>query len=131
MAVHDKIRALRLQNNWTQEQAAEKMDMSKNGYANMERGQASININRLEKAAEVFQVDILELLNSSKDVVLFVNENFENTEQCGNYYRQSDNAEKLNLQLAHQQTLLEQKDQEIAALKEIIALLKQQLEKSQ
>lgn len=127
MAVHDKIRALRLQNNWTQEQAAEKMDMSKNGYANMERGQASININRLEKAAEVFQVDILELLNSSKDVVLFVNENFENTEQCGNYYRQSDNAEKWALQ----QALLEQKDQEIVALKEIIALLKQQLEKSQ
>ncbi len=126
MAVHDKIRELRQQHHLTQEQVAELIHMSKNGYANIERGQTSISINRLEKLAEVFGVDILELLNRSKDVVLFVNENFENAEKCGNYYQQSNQheIEKLELQITHQQEMLAQKDQEIMALKEIIQLLK-------
>lgn len=126
MAIHDKIRELRQKKHLTQEQVAELINMSKNGYANMERGQTSININRLEKIAEVFGVDILELLNSSKDVVLLVNENFENTEKCGNYYQQSNQheIEKLELQIGHLQEMLVQKEQEICALKEIIQLLK-------
>lgn len=128
MAIHDTIRKLRQQNQWTQEKTAELLEMSKNGYAKMERGECGITVERLQKLSQVFQVNILELLNGTdKSVVLFVNEKFENSEQCVNYYNYSQaETEKLKLQLAHSQTLLEQKENEIAALKEIIALLKNQ-----
>jgi transcriptional regulator with XRE-family HTH domain len=39
MKVHDKIRSIRQSKGWTQEDMAEKLYMSVNGYANIERGE--------------------------------------------------------------------------------------------
>ena len=44
MEIHDKIRIMREINQWSQEEMAEKLEMSTTGYAKIERGQSNINI---------------------------------------------------------------------------------------
>jgi transcriptional regulator with XRE-family HTH domain len=44
MSVHEKIRFVRLAKGWTQEYLAEKLDMSVNGYGDLERGKNDIKL---------------------------------------------------------------------------------------
>ena len=55
MEVHDKIRVMREINQWSQEEMAEKLAMSANGYAKIERGQTNINIEKLKQIAQIFR----------------------------------------------------------------------------
>lgn len=70
MNIQDKIRLLREQNEWTQEEMAERMEMSKNGYAKIERGESKLSLERLEKLASVLGVDIIELICREKKLCL-------------------------------------------------------------
>lgn len=60
-----KIRALREINQWSQEDMAEKMDISTNAYARMECGETKLSLEKLDKIATIFNIDIIELLNIS------------------------------------------------------------------
>lgn len=125
MAIHNKIRELRQQKNWTQEQAAEKMEMSKNGYANLERGQSAINLNRLEKIAEVFQIDMWELLQSDKNgLVLQINEG-DSGGDISLYASSNPNVEMelLKQELKYAKALLSEKDKQIALLENLLEAL--------
>ena len=51
MSVNEKIRTIRETRNWSQEDMAEKMNMSKNGYAKIERGETKLNLHKLEQIA--------------------------------------------------------------------------------
>ena len=61
MALNDKIRELRKAQNWSQEEMAEKMEMSKNGYARIERGEGKLDWDKLQKIAAIFKIDIVQL----------------------------------------------------------------------
>ena len=63
MQVHEKIRVMRQSKGWSQEDMADKLDMSVNGYANIERGETDVQLSRLEKIAEVFGMELFELFN--------------------------------------------------------------------
>lgn len=124
MKLHDKIRSVRNQNKLTQEQVAEKLGISTNGYSKIEKGQTKLSIERLQEIANIFDIDIIELINSDEKKV-YVQFN-ENSNQHGHnhgmtfYDGNSDmlhEVEKLKLTVAYQQ-------QEIEHLKEIISLLK-------
>ena len=54
MSVNEKIRKIREAKDWSQEQMAEKLDMSLNGYAKIERGESKIYLDKLEQIAQVF-----------------------------------------------------------------------------
>ena len=72
MEVHDKIRVMREINQWSQEEMAEKLAMSANGYAKIERGQTNINIEKLKQIAQIFNIDMVDLIsNQDKNVFLF------------------------------------------------------------
>lgn len=71
METHEKIRVLRELNKWSQEEIAEKLDMTAGGYARIERGEVKLNIPRLEQLAAIFQVDVWDLLQSGKSGVVF------------------------------------------------------------
>ena len=58
MAVNDKIRALRELNNWSQEDMAERLNVSKSSYSRLERDESKLDLNKLEKLAAIFQVDV-------------------------------------------------------------------------
>ena len=106
------------------------MDTRRN--ANIERGTTKLNIDKLQQIAEIFNIEMTELLTSDKSLVFLVNEN---GDYNANYYSCNDAIlaeleksktivqfqEKL---LSSKDRLLEQKDNEITALKEIINLMK-------
>lgn len=123
VSVNEKIRMVREMNQWSQEEMAAKMNMSTNGYAKIERGETKLNLHKLEQIAQIFNIDVLELMQGGGKGVFFVM-NDHNT----NYYGENENLtaeiEKLKLTIAHKDEMLAQKNEEIAALKEIIALLK-------
>lgn len=132
MEIHNKIRSIRKTQQWSQEEMAEKLGMAASSYAKIERGATKLNLDKLQKIAEVFNMDATELLSSDKGLVLLVNEN---GDYSANYYSSNEavitELEKAKTTIQYQQKLLDskdellaQKDNEIAALKEIIALMK-------
>ena len=130
MSVNEKIRTIRETRNWSQEDMAEKMNMSKNGYAKIERVETKLNLHKLEQIANIFNIDVLELIkNDDKNVLFFMNDH--NTNYYGSNENLASEIDRLKLTISHKDELLkqrdlviEQKDSEISALKEIISLLK-------
>nr|WP_202116100.1 helix-turn-helix transcriptional regulator [Glaesserella parasuis] len=116
---------VREMNQWSQEEMAAKMNMSTNGYAKIERGETKLNLHKLEQIAQIFNIDVLELMNcEGKGVLFLMNEHANNTNYYGNPENLTAEIEKLKLTIAHKDEMLAQKNEEIIALKEIISLLK-------
>ena len=123
MNINDKIRTLREFNHWSQEEMAEKLAMSANGYAKIERGQTNINIEKLKQIAQIFNIDMVDLIaNQDKTFFFSIGDNNVNSHNL-------NSMDKFQLLLDAKDELLKQKDKEIEALKEIIALLKANVEK--
>lgn len=135
MKVNEKIRMMRELNHWTQEDMADKLHMSLNSYAKMERGESKIYLDKLEQVAEVFNIDLVDLLLFNKQglVGLVIGDNNSNNNHQVNYYGHSDAAmfeiEKLKLSLEHKDELLKQKDLLIEQQDKQIQLLMQLNEK--
>lgn len=117
MTVNDNIRRLREHHHLTQEQMAEKVGMTKNGYAKVERGETQLKIERLEQIANIFNIDIGELLKEKNDVNLLLGDNYSNFQ---NNYCHKQEVEKLQLVIEHQKVLLAQKDKEIELLRKLL-----------
>ncbi|CAG1771391.1 hypothetical protein BAC3_01781 [uncultured bacterium] len=128
MEVHEKIRHLRESKNWSQEEIAEKLNMSPSGYSKIERGETKVAIHKLIKIAEILETDLIELIPlDGKNVYLHNN-------HSNNGCHFNGSAE-LVFEIQKQQLQLELKDKEIVMqqreienLKEIIALLKNQIQ---
>lgn len=123
MSLNQKIRTLREQHLLSQEEMAEKMQMSLNGYAKIERGETKLRLDKLEKIAQIFSMDVVDLISlSDKNVCFMVNDNL-----GSNYYNsEMDNeVDKLKLIIAHKDEILEKQRNEIQALQKIISLLEE------
>ncbi|SDY09304.1 Transcriptional regulator, contains XRE-family HTH domain [Allochromatium warmingii] len=123
MQIHEKLKVMRLCRGWSQEEMAEKLGYSANGYAKIERGETDIKVDRLGKIAEAIGVDLQQLLNLNDKNVFNVIE--------GCHY---DNGSHGNIlltetQCAHElekyRLLLQERDKEIANLHQQIAQLKE------
>lgn len=114
----ETIRELREQNDWTQEQMAEKLGITRNGYAKIERGESMPNLERLNDIATLFGVEITELLDN-KNFICQISENYSN-----NYYNSDQSLvseiKELKLIISHKDELLAQKDKEIALLRKLL-----------
>ena len=132
MSVNDKVRALRELNNWSQEEVAERMQISESSYSRLERGKSKLDLEKLEKLAAIFKIDVAELIASDgKGLILF---NGENSCNHSSYYlgHQEEliwEVEKLKLQLQHEKELriakeemLQQKNDGIQALRQILSI---------
>ena len=136
MNVNEKIRMLRELNHWSQEEMAERLGMSHNGYAKIERGETKLYLEKLNQIAQIFNIDLSELVaHHDKSIFFFLHGT---CNQAANYYGSGDyygsgnldetaEIEKLKLIIGHKDELIAQKDKELAAQQEIIALLKQQI----
>ena len=69
--MNDKIRKVRESKAWSQEQMAEKLNMSLNGYAKIERGETKLYLDKLEQIAQVFDIDVVELMQSDGKNICF------------------------------------------------------------
>ena len=124
----DTIRELREERHWTQEQMAEKLGLTRNGYAKIETGKSTPSLERLDEIASLFGVKLFELLKlDSKSVVYQSGENYHGN---NNYYNNNEklqeqihqlhnDIEKLRLIIAHKDELLNQKDEYIKILKHL------------
>lgn len=124
--VNETVKVMREMNQFTQEEMAEKLGMSVNGYSKLERGISKISLEKLEQIANIFNINVSELYSAKeKGFFCLFSENSQNN---STYYANTDAVtvenEKLKLVIEHQKELLAQKENEILALKEIISLLK-------
>ncbi len=120
MSINEKIRLVREAKGLTQEQMAEKLEISRNSYGDIERGDNDVKLSTLQKIAESFELQLSELVDLSEKGTLNVNfackQN--NKHLQSNVYVGSYSAE-----LKEQKLLNEFKDKEIALLKRIIELM--------
>lgn len=132
VSVNEKIRKVRESKAWSQEQMAEKLNMSLNGYAKIERGETKLYLDKLEQIAQVFDIDVVELMRSDGKNICFQIES-----PLGSVYQGCGETqmlieiERLKLELSHAREkegllnkLLEQKDNEIKALENLLCLIK-------
>lgn len=122
MSVYSNLYKLRANFELNQEQMAEKLGMSKNGYGKLERGESKMTVEHLQNIAQVFNIDIAQLLKEDRDFNLLLGDNNRNYANC--YYDNAQEIEKLHLIIAHKDELLVQKDNQIALLKELLQTYK-------
>ena len=128
VSVNEKIRKVRESKAWSQEQMAEKLKMSLNGYAKIERGETKLYLDKLEQIAQVFDIDVIELMQSDgKNICFQIESPLGSVYQGVGETQLSIEIERLKLALSHAnekeellKKLLEQKDSEIRTLKELI-----------
>ena len=131
MSVNEKIRKIREAKDWSQEQMAEKLNMSLNGYAKIERGESKIYLDKLEQIAQVFDIDVIELMQSDgKNICFQIESPLGSVYQGGGETQLSIEIERLKLALSHAsekeellKKLLEQKDREIQMLNLYFSIL--------
>ena len=124
MKVNEKIRFLRESKSLTQDEMAERLGMSTNGYAKIERGETRLTIPKLEQIVEVFDTDILELMSlGERNIVYFQESGNNHSLNIINPTSQNLAAEIIQLKqtISHQQEMLDAKN-------ELISLQKSQLE---
>lgn len=125
MEINEKIRMLREFNHFSQEEMAEKLNISTTGYAKIERGERGLNFAKLEKIAAVFDIEVADLVSINyKSAIYLINEN--SRYQNNNNYNLDEmihEIDKLKLQLTHKNELILQKDKEIKILQNLIETL--------
>lgn len=113
-----KIKVMREMNQLTQEEVAEQLGMSTTGYAKIERGQTNVSVEKLKQIAQVFNLNVAQLLDDDERfVICSIGDNHSN---YSNYFGTN---EKLSLENEKLKQLLSAKESEIEALKKVIALL--------
>lgn len=128
-----KIKQLRIIKGWSRQQAADELDMSVTGYGSIERGETDMCITRLAQIAEIFEIELSDLLGlTEKNIFNFTK--IHNTEcLIGINSAPSDlnlKYELKELQLIRQshEKEIEYLKQQVAQLQEINQLLKHEFE---
>lgn len=109
-SIGSKLKKLRKQKGWSQEQVSDYLSISQSAYARMENGESHSWASHLDKICQVFEIDIEELFKEDKIII-------NNNQQGGS----STNAYVVN---NLSEKLIEQYEERIKELKEIIAELK-------
>ena len=65
--VGKNIRAVRHQNNWSQEEVANKLGISIPAFSKIETGITDINLSRLQQIADIFEMSLVTLLSFDED----------------------------------------------------------------
>jgi transcriptional regulator with XRE-family HTH domain len=131
MQIHEKLKVMRQFKGWTQEELAEKLNWAVNSYAKIERGEASIKLEKLKKIAEVMGVEMEELVNSNDKTVFNFAENCNPTNLTQGYILLTETQCAHELEKSY--LIIELKDKEIAMqqreieqLNKMIALLEKE-----
>jgi len=118
MKLHEKVRLMRKVKGWSQEETAKKVNMSLNAYGCIERGETHPNLRRLEQIAEVFGVDLGELV-SDKNIL---NVGMDSSSNFNNWYStlppSSEQLTELQHELEKSRLIIEQQTKEIEYLKQ-------------
>lgn len=122
MKVCEKIKFMRQIKELSQEEMAEKLGLSLNGYTNIERGHADAPLSRIKQIADVLNVDLIELLSLGEKNTVYLTGGKHS--RISNISHNSNVSAELTAELEKANLIIEAKNLEIAYLKEIIELMK-------
>ena len=125
MKVHEKIRFIRESKDLSQEEMAAKLNMSVSGYSKIERGETKGYIPKLEQIAEVFDIDLMELLSfGERHIYLISDDSNHSGNVIGSSAELAFENQKLHLILDHKDETIEHLRQDIARLTDMLELYK-------
>jgi transcriptional regulator with XRE-family HTH domain len=124
------MRDLRKSKHWTQEDMAEKLEMSTNGYGSIERGETDVTLSRLIQIAKAHEVELLELFGGTKknenNVFNMTGTGTCNTNTQIGVGSVSMEQTELKHELEKARLIIERQEQENAYLKKIISLMEEE-----
>lgn len=128
MQLHEKIRFFRRSKGLTQEQMAEKLNITSVAYSNIERGESGVLMTRLEEIAQVMEIDLLELLSLGEKNVIVLHGNVSNSNSC--FLQNVNISDKKDISASELQkdNIIEQQAKEIDYLKQQISDLRNIIE---
>lgn len=80
MGLETKLRRLREQKGWSQMDIAHQLDISQSAYNKWEAGQTRPTLSNLQKLADIFEVDFLDLVQAQVPNIDLSNAKFENSQ---------------------------------------------------
>jgi len=120
-AIHTKIKKLRIQHGMTQQEMADKMNLSLKGWQKVENGATKLDIDRLQVIADILESSMEDLLNA--DDGMFINEikgvGVNNSEVNINN-RSEDEKDLYERLIAEKEKIIQAKDTEIALLRQLL-----------
>ncbi len=118
----ERIKFFRTLKGWTQEDMAEKLNMSVTGYGNIERGDTNVSLLKLEEVARVLGIELQELFSSTGKVLISFGEKNNNSNEYQIINSQDNSELEFIIKQQNKEITLLQK--RIEDLEEIIKLLK-------
>jgi transcriptional regulator with XRE-family HTH domain len=119
MLLNEKIKLVRQAKGLTQEETAEKLNMALSTYGDIERGGTDPSVSKLQKIADLFEMQLSELVDLSDRGNLNINCQ-RNNKNVKHVYIGSTSVEL-------EKKLLEAKEKEICHLNKIVILLEKQI----
>jgi transcriptional regulator with XRE-family HTH domain len=128
MELYKKIKVIRLSKSWTQEEMANKLGISPQAYAKIERGKTDAKFSRLQQIADVMEIDLPKLLGlDEKNILNLTGDHITQCEKFDNRHVNSTEQTECKHELEKARLIIEQREKEIDYLKQEIAMLKQQI----
>jgi len=132
MDLPKKLKLIRSLKNWTQEDVADKLEISTHAYAKIERGETDVNFSRLQQIAEVMEIGLSQLFDlDEKNVFNLTGEH----QKCDNWHVSSPSTgqveykhelEKANLIIEEREREIDYLKQQVNDFRDVINLLKKQ-----
>ncbi len=126
MQYFEKIKLFRHLKGWSQEDVAEQLAMSVGGYGAIERGATDVQLSRLNQIAELFGIELAELLNTENNTI---HANHSNTSINNFGYQHhwhihtGDEISELKHQLEISELKNKESEKEVAYLKQMLELM--------
>jgi len=135
MDLPKKLKLIRSLKNWTQEDVADKLEISTHAYAKIERGETDVNFSRLQQIAEVMEIELPLLLGlDEKNVFNLTGDNNTQCQKFDNNWNVNSPStelieckhelEKSNLIIEEREKEIDYLKQQVSDLRKIIDLLK-------
>ena len=138
MLINEKIRLLRQQKGLSQAKMARQLNMSKNGYGNIERGQTNLSLTKLKQIAAIFDENLMQLIKRhDKNIINTMGSNNTGTQNNQNFCSlflcpcPCTKNNQLECHLAKQMLINLQQSNEIILLKQLNELLMEKIEYNQ
>lgn len=74
-AIAANIKSARLYRNYSQEYLGLRLNISQNAYSKIEIGQSNISLQRIFEIAEVFEVEVCDLIDTQKPFSIRISNN--------------------------------------------------------
>lgn len=125
MKANEKLKQLRELHNWSQEHVSEKINITPSSYAKIERGETGLTLERLQQFAEIYNVEISEIVEPNKGSFYQVNENSScNIYNHSTIHPTQTEIEKLHLTIQHKDELISKLNEQVADLRILVEALK-------